>query len=140
MTFDVEGGQYLLMQFDKDLTRARCIQERRGEALQAFFTSKDKICCLDSNREVIVSSFDGGNTKKCPIMKKNLGKIDKIFPGPLGKIMVFAEDCLFMYDLSARKVLSEVTLNDVKTMYWTPNFCNAVVVTKTQIVIFSKTL
>jgi coatomer protein complex subunit alpha (xenin) len=87
-----------------------------------------------------VSSFDGGNTKKWPIMKKNLGKIENIFPGPLGKILVFADDCLFMYDLSARKVINEVTLNDVKRIYWTPNFCHAVVITKTSIVILSKTL
>lgn len=140
MTFDAEGGQYLLMQFDKDISRARCISEKRGEALTAFFISKDRICTLDMNREVIVSSFDGSNTKKWPIMKKNLGKIDKIFPGPLGKILVLADDCLFMYDLSARKVLHEVTLSDVKRIYWTPNFCHAAVVTKTSIVILNKTL
>lgn len=73
-------------------------------------------------------------------MKKNLGKIENIFPGPLGKILVFADDCLFMYDLSARKVINEVTLNDVKRVYWTPNFCHAVVITKTSIVILNKTL
>lgn len=108
MTFEAEGGQYLLMQFDKDLTRCRCINERRGEALTAFFISKDRICYLDTNREVVVSSFDGSNTKKWPIMRKNIGKVDKIFPGPLGKILVFADDCLFLYDLSARKVVHEV--------------------------------
>jgi hypothetical protein len=108
--------------------------------LTAFFTSKDKICCLDSNREVVISSFDGGNTKKWPIVKKNLGKIDKIFPGPLGKILVFSEDCLFMYDLSARKVLNEVTITEVKTVYWTPQFCHAVVITKTSIMILNKNL
>ncbi len=74
------------------------------------------------------------------MLKKNLGKIDKIFPGPLGKILVYSEDCLFMYDLSARKVLSEVALAEIKQVIWTPNFCHAVVITKTQIVILSKTL
>lgn len=140
MTFDVEGGQYLLMQFDKDLQKARCIQEKRGDALTAFFISKDRICCLDTNRDVIVSSFDGSNTKKWPILKKNIGKIEKIFPGPLGKILVFADDCLFMYDLSARKVLHELTLTDIKRIYWTPNFCHAAVITKTSILILNKTL
>ena len=134
MTFDVEGGQYLLMSFDKDLSKARCISEKRGDALTAFFISKDRICLLDTNREVIVSSFDGSNTKKWPILKKNIGKIEKIFPGPLGKILVLADDCLFMYDLSARKVLHEVTLTDIKRIYWTPNYCHAAVITKTSIV------
>ena len=87
-----------------------------------------------------MSSFDGSNTKKWPIVKKNLGKIEKIFPGPLGKILVFADDCLFMYDLSARKVVHEVTQSDVKRVYWTPNYCQAAVITKTSIVILNKTL
>lgn len=87
-----------------------------------------------------MSSFDGSNTKKWPILKKNIGKIEKIFPGPLGKILVLADDCLFMYDLSARKVLHEVTLNDIKRIYWTPNYCHAAVITKTSIVILNKSL
>lgn len=130
----------MLMQFDKDISKGRCITEKRGEALQAFFISKDRICCLDTNREVVVSSFDGTNTKKWPVLKKNLGKIDKIFPAPLGKILVYSEDCLFMYDLSARKVLHEVTIAEIKQIIWTPNFCHAVVITKTQIVILNKSL
>lgn len=116
------------------------MNEKRGDALMSFFISKDRICFLDQNREIIVSSFDGTNTKKWPVMKKNLGKIEKIFPGPLGKILVFADECLFMYDLSARKVLHEVTLQDVKRVYWTPNYCHAAVITKSQIVILGKNL
>lgn len=129
-----------MMQFDKDFSKARCMNEKRGDALMSFFISKDRICYLDQNREIIVSSFDGTNTKKWPVMKKNLGKIEKIFPGPLGKILVFADECLFMYDLSARKVLHEVTLQDVKRVYWTPNYCHAAVITKSQIVILGKNL
>jgi Coatomer WD associated region len=54
--------------------------------------------------------------------------------------LVFADDCLFMYDLSARKVLHELTLTDIKRIYWTPNFCHAAVITKTSIFILNKTL
>lgn len=72
--------------------------------------------------------------------EKNIGKIEKIFPGPLGKILVLSDDCLFLYDLSARKVLHEVTLTDIKRIYWTTNFCHAAVITKTSIVILNKSL
>jgi hypothetical protein len=140
MTFDVELGQFVLMQFDKDLQKCRCITEKRGEAIAAFFISKDRICQLDTNREVIVSSFDGSNSKKWPILKKNLGKIENIFPGPLGKILVHADEFLFMYDLSARKVLHEVQMTEVKRIFWTPNFSHAAVLTKTSIFILNKTL
>lgn len=61
------------------------------------------MCILDQNREVFITSFDGANMKKWPIMKKNLTKIEGIYPGPLGKILVHADnDCLFLYDLNAR--------------------------------------
>jgi len=33
-----------------------------------------------------------------------------IFPASLGRILVHADDCLFMYDMAARKVLHEMTL------------------------------
>jgi len=32
------------MQFDKELQKARCLSEKRGEAISAFFISKDRIC------------------------------------------------------------------------------------------------
>lgn len=52
----------MLFQFDRDLNKARCISEKRGEnILAAFFISKDRMCYLDANREVFVSSFDGAN-------------------------------------------------------------------------------
>jgi len=92
------------------------------------------------NREVIVSSFDGSNSKKWPILKKNIGKIESIYPGPLGKILVHSDDCLFMYDLSARKVLHEVQLSDIKRIFWTPNFTHAAVITKTSLIILNKSL
>jgi hypothetical protein len=34
----------------------------------------------------------------------------------------------------------EVTIAEVKRIYWTPNFCHCAVVTKSSIVILNKTL
>ena len=41
-------------------------------------------------------------------------KIDMIFPAPLGKILVLADDCLFMYDMAARKIMFELAVSEVK--------------------------
>ena len=108
----MEGGQFVLLSFDKDLKQARCTLEKRGEnTLACIFISKDRICTLDSNtREVFVSSFDGSNSRKWPIMRKGLTKIDMIYPAPLGKILIAADDTLFMYDLSAKRVLFELSI------------------------------
>ena len=53
-------------------------------------------------------------------MKKGLSKIDNIFPAPLGKILVAADDTLFMYDLSAKRVIYELSVSDVRRVQWNP--------------------
>lgn len=115
--FDIEGGSWLLLECDKDIRNgnARLTLEKKGDAaIASLFISKDRIAVLDSNREVTVGNFDGTNTKKWPILRKGMTKIDMIFPAPLGKILVLADDCLFMYDMAARKVMFELAVSEVK--------------------------
>jgi len=88
-----------------------CTLEKRGDnTIAAVFISKDKICVLDMNREIAVCNLDGTNIKKISINKKGLTKIEMIYPGPLGKILVHADDSIFLYDISARKFIKEITL------------------------------
>ena len=129
------------MSFDKDLRQVRCTYEKRHEnTLAAIFISRDKICTLDTNREITVSSFDGRNAKKWPIMKKGLSKIDNIFPAPLGKILVTADDSLFLYDLNSKRVNHELSVTEVRRVQWNSNFSHCVVMTKTSIMILNKSL
>jgi len=132
----------VLLSFDKDLRTPRCTLEKRGEnALACIFISKDRMCSLDSNtREVFVSSFDGSNSRKWPIVKKGLVKIEKIFPAPLGKILVAADDSLFMYDLSAKRVIYELSVTEVRRVQWNPQFTHCVLFTKSSIYILNKNL
>lgn len=74
---------------------------------------------MDSNtREVHVSSFDGSNSRKWPILKKGLTKIDMIYPAQLGKILVAADDSLFLYDLQAKRVINELSVSEVRHVQW----------------------
>ena len=41
-----------------------------------------------------------------------------IYPAPLGKILVAADDTLFLYDLSAKRVIHELSVSDVRRVYW----------------------
>jgi hypothetical protein len=66
------------------------------------------MCVLDSNKDVAVCNFDGSNLKKMQVNKKGSGKIDMIYPAPLGKIMIVSENILSLYDISARKVIHEI--------------------------------
>jgi len=111
LNFDGENSCFIIYDFAKDLKNVNCNLEKRGDhTLGSVFISKDKICVLDMNREVAVCNLDGSNIKKVNMIKKGLTKVEMIFPAPLGRIIVHADDTLFMYDLAARKVLHELTL------------------------------
>lgn len=73
----------------------KCVSEKRGDyTIAAVFISKDKICVLDQNKELAVCNFDGSNLKKMQVNKKGPGKVDMIYPGPLGKILLYSDDSL----------------------------------------------
>jgi len=123
LNFDGESSCFIIYSFAKDLKRVNCTLEKRGDnTLGAVFISKDKLCVLDMNREVAVCNLDGSNIKKVALNKKGLTKVEMIYPAPLGRIVVHADDSLFMYDLAARKVLQEMSLPEgtkVKQIQWT---------------------
>jgi len=111
MNFDGENSCFIIYDFNKDLKTVTCNLEKRGDhTMGSVFISKDKICVLDMNREIAVCNLDGSNIKKVNLTKKGLTKVEQIFPAPLGRIIVHADDTIFMYDLAARKVLHELTL------------------------------
>jgi coatomer subunit alpha len=143
MHFDVEGGAFAIFEVDRDIKNgdAKLLAEKKGDyCLGAVFISKDRIAVLDTNREVTVGNFDGSNTKKWPIVRKGMTKIDMIFPAYVGKILIQADETLLMYDMSARKVTFELAISDVKRVQWTPQFTHAIIMTKHQILVVNKSL
>jgi len=110
--------------------------------LAAVFISKDKICVLDMNREISICNLDGTNIKKVSLNKKGLVRVEMIYPAPMGKIIVHADDTIFLYDLTARKVLQELSLAEgtvVKQVVWaSTNFQHFVIITQTQLMMLTK--
>lgn len=41
-----------------------------------------------------------------------------LYPGPLGKVLIYSDESLQLYDIAARKVLYELSCTDVKSVYW----------------------
>jgi len=77
-------------------------------------------------------NLDGSGIKLITVNRKGLGKIEMIYPAPMGKVMIHADDSLFIYDLGAKKVLSEITLAEgtvVKQVHWTSSFSHVAVIT-----------
>ena len=53
-----------------------------------------------------------------PIQSKDITNIDNIHPWPLGRILIEGEERLILYDMSARKALNEISISEVKRVYW----------------------
>lgn len=53
-----------------------------------------------------------------------------IYPGPLGRILIQSDESLILYDISARKVMSEIQIAEVKRVYWNQNYTYCAVITK----------
>jgi hypothetical protein len=154
LNFDnADGGCFLIYEFHRELKGVpKLVSEKRADhTIAAVFLSKDKICVLDANKDLAVCNFDGSNMKKFSIAgtgtgKKGpsiTGKVDMIYPAPLGKILAYsAEDggSLVLYDIAARKTLHEIAVNDVKAVYWNQNHTFAAIVAKTQIIMVNKNL
>lgn len=143
LNFDGESSCFIIYEYNKDLSKVNCALEKRGDnTLGAVFISKDKMCVLDMNREVAVCNLDGNNIKKVQLNKKGLNRIEQLYPAPLGRILVHADDSIFMYDLAARKVLHELTLPEgtsVKQVHWSANMTHFTIITSTSLMMLTKT-
>lgn len=53
-----------------------------------------------------------------------------IFGAPLGKVLIQSDDSLLLYDVSARKVMFELAVTDIKNVSWSSNYAYAAVLTK----------
>lgn len=146
MILNIDGDSqcFVIYDFAKDLKLNKCLLEKRGDStFGAIFVSKDKLCVLDLNRKIAMCNLDGSGIKVININRKGLNKIEQIYPAPMGKILIHADDSLFIYDLGAKKVLAEMTLSEgtiVKQVHWTTSFSHVAVVTQTQIYMMNKSL
>ena len=119
----------MLYEFHKDLRQVKVNAEKRADyVLAAVFISKDKLCVLDANREINVCNFDGSSNKRVAVNRKDLGKIESIYPAPLGRVLIDADDHLLLYDLSAKKVINEVQIQEIKRVYWNNGFTHAAII------------
>lgn len=145
LTFDGEGGSFILFEFHKDVKSAKMLMEKRADSITAaVFIAKDRICTLDKNKELSVCDFDGQKIKSVPLSRTSASgmqaKADNLFGGPIGKVLLQVEDDLVLYDISARKVTAELQAADVKQVYWSQNFNFLAIVTRSGIIMSNKNL
>ena len=136
---DSEGGTYELITFSTDSTGSGDAQDvRRGSALAAVFIARDRFAVLDKTRQLLVKNFQNDIVKKST---PPLAGIDGLFfAGTSGRIIMKSEDRVLLYDLQARKNISELQVPRVKYVIWNNDFSLVALISKHQVVLANKQL
>lgn len=131
ITSDAEGGSYELITFSTSSSTATEAQDvRRGSGLAAVFINRDRFAVLDKSRQLFVKSFQNEIVKKST---PPLAGIDNLFfAGVAGRIIFRSDERLMLYDLQARKVVSELQVPRVKYVEWNADFSMVALVSKHQ--------
>jgi len=136
---DSEGGTYELITFSTESTGAGDAQDvRRGNALSAVFIARDRFAVLDKTRQLLVKNFQNDVVKRST---PPLAGVDGLFfAGTSGRILMKSEDRVLLYDLQARKNISELQVPRVKYVIWNNDFSLVALISKHQVVLANKQL
>ena len=73
---------------------------------------------LSKTKEIFIINIQNKNKKK---INFGAGIPDYIFSAGAGKILIKCEDKLYLFDITPRKVLAEMSFSKCKQVAWTPN-------------------
>ena len=106
--------------------------------MAAVFIARDRFVVLDKSRQLLTKSFQNEIVKKTtpPLV----GIENLFFAGVTGRVILKAEDRLLLFDLQARKVISELQIPRVKYIEWNSDYSMVALISKHQIVLANKSL
>ena len=137
ITSDSDGGSYELVSFSTDNARTGEAQDiRRGQGLAAVFFQRDRFLVLNSSKQLVITSFENSVIK---IISSPVGGVENLFyGGASGRVILKTEDRVLLYDIQARRVLSELHAPRVKYVCWNKDFSMVALFSKHQLVLATK--
>lgn len=128
----------ILVVLNKNLDKTANVVQRKIESSKgAVFIAKEKICVLSKSKSLFIYLFDGRN-KKIEWTTKHTPQ--KIFQATIGKVLIKSNNDVLLFDIAARKVVSEVQFANITRVYWSPNLTHVALFSKNQILICTKNL
>lgn len=136
---DADGGSYELITFNAEGSSNGDAQDvRRGSALSVVFIARDRFAVLDKSRQLLIKNFQNEVVKRSP---PPVAGIDGLFTaGTSGRILLKSEDRVVLYDLQARKTISELQAARLKYVYWNADYSYVVLMSKHQLIVANKQL
>ena len=109
-----EGGFYELYTIPKDSRNSDSVESKKGIGLSAVFIARDRFAVLDKSQQIIVKNCKNEETKRVPTPYP----VDTLFSAPLGQLLLRGEDKVILYDIQQRKSVCELSVSDVRIVYW----------------------
>lgn len=140
---DAEGGTYELLCFSKDGSGQTESQEtRRGAGMAAVFVARNRFAVLDRSSKVTIKNFQNEVTKVVtPSTNAVQGTIDGLYyAGTVGRVLLRADDKIYLYETQSRRVLAEIQAPNVKYVIWSDDCQYVALISKHAINIADKQL
>jgi coatomer subunit alpha len=133
-----EEGNSILVILNKNINKNNNVVQRKIDATKgAVFIAKEKLCVLSKNKSLFIYLFDGRN-KKIEWAPKT--PIQQIFQATIGKVLIKSNDDILMFDIAARKIVSDMQFSNLSKVYWSENQTLVALCSKNTITIWDKNL
>lgn len=115
MTTDADGGQYELYIIPLDGKGGENVESKKGLGVAAVFVGRKRFAVLDKSQQIIVKNLKNEETKRTPTPYT----ADNMFAGGIaGQVLLKCEEKVVQFDIQQRKIIGEITIPDVKFVYW----------------------
>eukprot|EP00602_Paraphysomonas_sp_CaronLab_P003921 CAMPEP_0185017118 /NCGR_PEP_ID=MMETSP1103-20130426/76_1 /TAXON_ID=36769 /ORGANISM="Paraphysomonas bandaiensis, Strain Caron Lab Isolate" /LENGTH=1209 /DNA_ID=CAMNT_0027546379 /DNA_START=137 /DNA_END=3767 /DNA_ORIENTATION=- len=137
ITSDADGGTYELISFSTDHARTGEAQDiRRGHGGAAVFIGRDRFLVLNTIKQLVITNFENSVVK---IIASPVAGVDNMFYGGAnGRVILKTEDRVLLFDVQARRVISELQVPRVKYVVWNHDFSYVALFSKHQLVLATK--
>jgi coatomer protein complex subunit alpha (xenin) len=130
-----ESGCYDLFVGPSDANSNTAMSPKQGAAQAVCFTARNRFAVLQSSGSVGIYNLQNELSKKFdpPVAT------DFIYPGGNNRIILKSEEKLVLYDLTARKVVDELSIaGGVRYVTWSPNGQNVALMSKHNVLLAGK--
>ncbi|KAJ3344084.1 hypothetical protein HDU93_003247 [Gonapodya sp. JEL0774] len=135
-----DGGTYELFNMPKDIggePRDNTAEAKRGQGHNAVFVARNRFAVLDKqNQQIYIKDLHNEVTKQF----KAPANVSDIFYAGTKNILIATPTTITLYDTEVRSTVSELSVNGVRYVVWSPDMNIVALLSKHTIVVANKQL
>ena len=138
----VDGGIFEVYQLPKDFTGVSAGPDKsndckRGVASSAIFVARSRYVTFNKTTQTLEVRNLNNDSSKSVVLNKN---VTDVFPASTAQILLITPVSVILYDIQEQKEIVELSVANVKYVYWSNTMNFVALVAKHSIVIASKKL